>query len=183
MEVHENLSLENIEGEIWKEIEGYNGDYFISNFGRVKSFKKCRGKNELILKQYIDNKGYYRVRLYIDKKSNKKIHRLVLETFNPIDNMDKLQVNHINGIKSDNRLENLEWCTQSENMKHSFKIGLEDNKGENNPNHTLKNNDIIEIRIDLKEGILTQREIAKRFNVSQRTIWSIEHGKMWSNVE
>ncbi|MCM1217913.1 MAG: HNH endonuclease [Lachnospiraceae bacterium] len=67
-----------------------------------------------------------------------KVHRLVMNTFCPIENSEELQVNHINGHKDDNRLENLEWCTRSENLIHAFKTGLEERpKGEKNPRHKL----------------------------------------------
>ena len=67
MEIYKNLSLDDLDGEIWKEIEEYNGDYFISNFGRVKSFKK--DKEGGILKFSEDNSGYYRLQLYKNGKS------------------------------------------------------------------------------------------------------------------
>ena len=118
--------------EIWKDIEGFEGRYQISNQGRVKSlvcnnfgrYKKNSG--EWILKAGKSHCGYMRV-LLVDKNGGRHslfVHRLVLIAFFGIDS-EKKQVNHINGIKDDNRLENLEWVTQSENMKHAYRIGLE----------------------------------------------------------
>lgn len=122
--------------EIWKDIEGYEELYQISNFGNVKSLPKkvrytnrygsiCyRLTNERILKPVINCWGYCSVTLFKNKTRNsQRVHRLVAYAF--IDNpLNKPEVNHIDGNKQNNCVENLEWCTSHENGIHAWKIGL-----------------------------------------------------------
>lgn len=103
--------------EIWKDIEGYEGLYQVSNLGKVKGLRKniiLSPSNGEYKKVILCNKG---------ERITKPIHRLVAEAF--LDNpYNKSQVNHINGDKLDNRLDNLEWVTQSENTVHAYKMKL-----------------------------------------------------------
>ena len=103
--------------EIWKPIPDYS-NYMVSNLGRVKSINWHRGKIEKYIKPYITHKGYLRIRLTKDAITKQfSIHRLVAKTFIP--NPDNLpQVNHINEDKTDNRVENLEWCTNEYNHNY-----------------------------------------------------------------
>ena len=129
------------EKEVWKDIKGYEGYYQVSNLGRIKRVErkvKTRNRNgeyELLLKENIlqgfySPKGYVRVLLTKDTKNKTyMIHRLVAEAFIPNPN-NFPQINHIDGIKNHNNVENLEWCTQSYNIRHSYEIGLRETMDE-----------------------------------------------------
>ena len=108
--------------EVWKDVVGFENIYQISNYGRLKSFKN--NKNGYILKNNNKNGGYFSVVLeYKNKLKHTKIHRLVAETFIPNPNNYKI-INHKDGNKQNNNVENLEWTTQKQNFEHAKKIGL-----------------------------------------------------------
>lgn len=116
--------------EVWKDVIGFEGLYKVNNVGLIKSLKRVSGKyrptkiKERILKNLKSNSGYHYVTPNRDsKKYTLRVHRLVAEAFIPNPN-NKPFVNHINGIKTDNHVENLEWVTSSENNYHAYKIGL-----------------------------------------------------------
>ena len=107
--------MDNFEKEIWKDIKGFEGLYRVSNLGRVKSLKRSYRLKEKILKPLI-NKGYYQVELCKNSKVRfYYVHRLVWEAFNG-SIPENMQVNHLNEIKTDNRLENLNLMTAKENL-------------------------------------------------------------------
>lgn len=109
--------------EIWKDVNGYEGVYQISNLGNIKSLPRKNAKGK-ILNPSTNNRGYLRVGLcFKEKVRYESIHRLVAEAFIP--NRKNLpEVNHINGNKLDNRVENLEWVTKGQNQIHAYKTGL-----------------------------------------------------------
>jgi hypothetical protein len=118
MEHYQNLSLTDIEGEVWKQVEGQEDCYFISNFGRVKSFKV--NPNGKIMKQS-DHKGYKTVGFF-PKKFKHRVHRLVAFNFIP-NPLNKPQVNHKDCVKHNNHVDNLEWMEDDENYFHAVENG------------------------------------------------------------
>lgn len=110
--------------EYWKDIAGYENKYQVSNLGNVRSLNYHREHKVKLLAFIPDSDGYQQVKLCKDGKVTlKRVHRLVAETF--IEKvLNKDQVNHIDGNKKNNCINNLEWVTSKENMEHAFKTGL-----------------------------------------------------------
>ena len=130
--------------EIWKSVKNYEGFYEVSTFGRVRSLGKtlckynhgtlCKTKYcPQILSQRYHTAGYLLVNLSKNKQQKtERVHRLVAEAFIP-NPEGKCFVNHKNGMKDDNRVENLEWCTPTENNIHAYKSGLCIHRGRSKP--------------------------------------------------
>lgn len=164
--------------EIWKPIKGYEELYEISSFGRVKSLIKQGNNKERFTKTSIDiSTGYINVQLNKNSKPlTKRVHRLVIEAFIP-NPKNKPVANHIDGNKKNNRADNLEWMTHSENTLHSFKNGLQKKIfGDNNYITKIKNQDVLKIRELIVEG-KNNKEIAKIYNVNPCQISRIRTGK------
>jgi len=167
-----------MEAEKWKDIDGYD-DYQISTFGRVKSYK---GKKERILKP-----GGSIYCIVILCKNNKykcrSIHSLVAQAFIP-NPLNLPQVNHISksGDKRDNRVENLEWLSRSENVKHAFKTGLINQVGSNNNGSKLTNKKVLEIRRLYSLGGYTYKSLGEIYDVHKQTIANAITYKTWKHI-
>lgn len=172
--------MENIK-EKWKPIFGYKR-YQVSDMGNIKSF--CNSKVR-ILRNIPSSNGYQNAKLFDDYCVGKRfwIHRLVSQHF--VDNPKKLKyVNHKNGVKMDNRAENLEWVTASDNLKHAFRTGLHkhfDCRGEKCPNSKLNGTDVLKIRA-LRDRGLKYKELSEKFDVSIANIHHICKRKSWSHL-
>jgi hypothetical protein len=155
--------------EIWLSIKDI-ANYEVSNLGRVKNIR-----TNYVLTPMLDNKGYERVDLCY---KTYRVHRLVAQSFIP-NNANKPQINHINGIKNDNRVHNLEWCTNSENQIHAIKNNLKTIlKGEQVVNHKIND----KIALSIFNSNDTQRSIAKEYNISQRVVLNIKKKRAWVHI-
>lgn len=165
------ITLKNFSGEIWRDIAGYEGLYQVSNFGRIKSFS--RNKSKILSNRKAPTSIY--ARIILSKNGITKtlsIHRLVAEAFIP-NPENKPQVNHIDGNKFNNHVENLEWATASENTQHAFNTGLATAlRGSQNGAAKLTAEQIAEIRAsyipyDENFGV---NALSRKFKVGSSTV-------------
>lgn len=195
--VHNNAT------EVWLPIKDYEGLYEVSNQGRVKSLSKpFFGKSnpaynrgiapEKILKLDLGTakgKEYFRTALNKNGVCRRfSVHRLVASAFIP-NPENKPQVNHINGVKHDNRMQNLEWCTHSENKKHCFKIGLQKPntinvgvRGSKHPKAKLSEKDVLRIRKLASKGVSTKNILNRYPQMSCTNINAIIAKRIWKHI-
>lgn len=162
----------------WLKIEDYP-DYYISDNGDVVSYKNG---SKVYLTKCKDNYGYYVVALFNKYgRKTKKVHRLVALAFvsNP---QNKETVNHINGIKTDNRVLNLEWSTSKENTEHANNTGLTNIKGENHVNSVTNEKTVLALRKKRKEDGTTYINLAKEFNLTVSTVADILKRRTWKHI-
>lgn len=164
--------------EIWKDIKGYEGLYQVSNLGRLKSYQRVKAGKLVSLQKTKD--GYLQTDLYKDKvRKAVRIHRLVAEAFIP--NPDgKLEVNHKNGNKENNEVDNLEWSTKQENIDHAHDNNLYDNIiGEKHGRAKLSDLDVEFIKKNFKpyDKEFGAKPLAKKYGVSDTQIRHIVKGR------
>lgn len=175
-------NVDNLEGEIWKDVVGFEGFYLVSNLGRIKSLPRDFVIEERIIKPRKEKKGYLAVRLIIRNLIRKiyKIHRLVAVAFIPNPH-NFPQVNHKNMNKEDNRVENLEWINNIDNFYHAMNTNITNNK---RPCGAAKLNaqQVKEIKELINNNIYSRSEIANKYDVHPCTISYIKNGKIWKNI-
>jgi hypothetical protein len=148
-----------------------SGDVFSTKFNKVRK-----------LKPFKHPKGYLLIDIWNDNQRKQMlVHRLIAETFisNP---QNKPEVNHKNGIKSDNRVQNLEWNTPKENMNHAKSTGLWNIGGENHYRAKLTKEQVLEIRKLHSTKTFNQRKLAKMFDVGIPQISNIVNKKYWKDI-
>ena len=178
--------LESFEGEIWKQCT-VSAFYEISNYGRIKqigSITKSKHPIPRITPQRLDSKGYCSCSLITtdSKHSNGfKTHRLVGFCF--IENLNNLEhINHINGQKTFNVVYNLEWMSNLDNMRHSYRIGLrkDSSKGEMNGRSVLSEKDVIKVYENFE--LKTVNEYMEEYKVERSAIQLIYNDKNWTHI-
>ena len=172
--------------EEWRDIPNFEG-YQVSSLGKVKGIDRLKkGRNTLRLirgqelKQSPNKKGYLETRLRKNGTHTRLIHKLVSSAF-----LTKpehcTQINHINGIKTDNRIENLEWVTQSENQLHAYKLGLQPSRaGENNSNTKITDKNVTLLKQLYNSG-MSIVEVSNSININVSIIRQIIYGKTWKS--
>lgn len=173
--------------EEWRDIPGFEGLYQVSTLGYVRRVYISPNQQRFpylgILGITSDVKGYSRVSLSKDRTSKRyRVHRLVMLAFVGVC-PPRFEVNHKNGIKTDNHLSNLEYCTASQNKRHSIDVlGVTFLHGEDHGNAKLTDEIVIEIRKMLAQGI-TGAKVAIYYNVCRSTISLIRRNKIWRHVK
>lgn len=159
-----------------RDIKGFEGLYKINKDGRIWSIRK----NKWLKYRNFENR-YPTACLWRDKKDYYfYVHRLVALTY--IKNPKKLrEVNHKNGIKTDNCVENLEWCSQIDNKKHAKLNGFT-TRGDRNTQTKLTVQNIKDIRTEYALGKISHNRLGKKYNVSGSSIYMILHRKNWYYV-
>lgn len=184
--------MENLSNEIWKDVNEFENQYQISNFGRLRSksrkinssISRCgfRIYKAKIRSQQDNGNGYKQCSVQIKRKRYiEYTHRLVAKYFlsNP---ENKHEVNHIDADKSNNSVSNLEWCTLKENRLHAIKNGLI-NKGEKSYMSKLTDNDVLRIkRLFRINPDFNKCQIARKLNVSDSTIHDIVKNRTWKHI-
>lgn len=179
---------------MWKKIPNYSR-YDASNLGEIRTHDWKGSGVTKIMSPSKDAGGYLRTMLKRDDGviHTIKVHRIIASTFIKNPN-NKSSVNHKNGVKSDNRVENLEWCTHAENIKHAKEHGLRwKPKGEMNPSAKVTEDIVIKIRKEWelkpkhpsgrpKKVGITRAELAKKYNVSEHIIKRIVTRKTWKHL-
>lgn len=173
--------------EKWMPVVGWEGLYEVSSQGRVRSlprFYKSGSKQGIVLSPTLFTTGYLYVMLHPGRKKA-TVHSLVAKAF--LENKDnKKQINHKDGIKSNNQIANLEWCTCSENALHAYKTGLRvptkgTEKGDKCPSSKLNGVQVLAIKIRLEKGE-SCKSIARDYPVQVGTIGHIKAGTTWTHI-
>ena len=178
-----SMCLDDLPGEEWRDVIGYEGLYQVSNMGRVKSF--CE-QFVRILSPCPNKKGYYMVHLHKDgKKKNFGIHVLVAQAFVPNpDPENKVEVNHLDRDKTNNRADNLEWNTPAENKDHAKKTKPKENKPRKKIVKLTKEQILLIRQICVVgDGYYGIAALARLFDVSEATISDIVHGRTYKNLK
>lgn len=185
-----NVAIPELDGEDWRYVSGTNNRYLISNMGRLLAlYWKGSQQPKIMSPAKCKRKGYLKTVIIRDGKNrNVSIHRLVCNAFLP-NPENKPQINHKNYVTDDNRLENLEWCTAKENMKHAYLNGrlkppvcTDHVQGSRVGTSKLNEQQVREIRAKFKRRVYTRQMLGDEYGVSPLTIKDVIL-RRWKHVE
>lgn len=165
--------------EVWKDVVGYEGWYSVSSFGRIRRDMPSPGTMaNRILKPILSYYGYYIVKISISGKVYpRSVASLVVDAFINSDNKYGTTINHKDGIKTNNHVDNLERIPNFNNMKHASNMGLLKIRA------FILNEEIVKnIRLEYYNGYNTQKELATKYRVCQSNIWNIVNNKTWKHI-
>jgi hypothetical protein len=171
--------------EIWKDVPGYEGQFQASNLGRIKSLKRLGAWVERIRKLHLNKKGNYWEICITDKcgryfKTMLKVHRMVASAFIP-NTEEKPTVNHKDGNRLNNYVENLEWCTQKENMQHAWRTGLISSAkiraGGRSYEKRISDFSVSQMRNEYRPGLFGYKRLAKKYGISKSLVCAIIKGR------
>lgn len=179
--------------EEWRTVQGYKGKYLVSSLGRIKSLRRkivCKNghtywKEGRIMRPHVNlRNGYSYIGLYKNASVKRiRVHRIVAIAFHEKPSKKHDQVNHKNGVKTDNRAVNLEWTTAKENTHHAVVTGLKKNAVGSQYSHSkLKESDIPVIRSRIVKGDLL-KDISSDYGVGLSTIMDIKAERTWRHVK
>lgn len=177
------FTLEDLDGEIWEWIRGYEDDYQESNYGRTKSFKNGTVK---VIKPTLTKHGYLKVNLHKNGKMKTfRVHKVVAKMFVP--NPDNLpEINHEDGCKLNSHVDNLTWVTSAENKRHALEMELrKPPQGSERRDAKLTDEQVRYCRRVYIKGdkIFGAKPLARKFGVSPSTILRIVRGNSYKNVK
>lgn len=173
---------ESLPNERWQAIEGTNNRYFISTFGRLLTVAWKGTDQTRLMKPALDARGYLRTMIIQHGRTGTvKLHRLVALAYLP-NPLDLAQVNHKNGQKDDNRLENLEWMDGKQNVQHAFARTGRTMEGTKAPNAKLTEAQVLEIRAKYVPRLYSAPRLAKEYLISVPAVKAILQRRHWKHI-
>ena len=184
LDKNKKSGIQDLKNEIWKDVVGFEGIYQVSNEQRIKRISLSKITNnvkvdyqERIVKTRLNKKGYVILNLCKNnEKFSTSLHRIIAKSFIP--NLDnKSQVNHKNGIRHDNRIENLEWATASENILHSYKVLNKKHNSLGKFNRCGKKVAYYDLSGNIKGTFLSNMEAERKLGIKNTNISAVCNGK------
>jgi len=167
--------------ELWLPLKSFSWPYEVSNKGRVRTLNYNKTKETKVMSLGINRGGYpFIVLRRMGKTVAKTVHSLVMEVWHG-NRPEGLVINHKDGVKTNNKNENLEYVTISRNTKHSFEIGTQCNKGINHSQAKMNDDTVRKIRL-LKSTGLSNREVSEELGISRGMVSNVSCGRNWSHV-